>query len=83
VVSDIPEGLEKVAFGSADAYLGDLATASYYTEKLGLVNLKVSGEVKTPDQTLQHLAFGIRSDQPTLVSILNKTLHQYQKKKKR
>jgi len=83
VVSDIPEGLEKVAFGSADAYLGDLATASYYTEKLGLVNLKVSGEVKTPDQTLQHLAFGIRSDQPTLVSILNKTLQSISEKEKK
>jgi len=75
VVPDVPSGLEKVVFGSADAYLGDLATAAYHTEKSGFTNLQISGEGSFANNTLQSLAFGIRSDQPVLVSILNKGLH--------
>ncbi len=74
VVPDVPSGLEKVVFGSADAYLGDLATAAYHTEKSGFSNLQVSGEVAPPNKTFQNLAFGVRSDQPELVSIINKGL---------
>lgn len=74
VVPDVPSGLEKVVFGSADAYLGDLATAAYHTEKSGFSNLQVSGKVTPPNMTFQNLAFGIRSDQPELVSIINKGL---------
>src|SRR5690606_15408214 len=74
VVPDVPSGLEKVVFGSADAYLGDLATAAYHTEKSGFSNLQVSGKVSPPNMTFQNLAFGIRSDQPELVSIINKGL---------
>ena len=74
VVSDIPSGLEKVVFGSVDAYVGDLATAAYHVDKSGFANLQVSGKILDEGSGFQDLAFGIRSDQPELVSILNKGL---------
>ncbi|NLW75264.1 MAG: transporter substrate-binding domain-containing protein, partial [Methanomicrobiales archaeon] len=74
VVSNVPSGLEKVVFGSADAYLGDLATAAYHVEKSGFSNLQTSGTVYLPELKLHDLAFGIRNDQPELISIINKGL---------
>lgn len=74
VVPDIPTGLEKVVFGSADAYFGDYATAAYHVEREGLSNLQVSGEYLPSDPKYYQMAFGVRSDYPMLVSILNKGL---------
>jgi len=71
-VPDVKTGLTKVAFGSADAYLGDLATITYEIEKEGITNLKVSGEYAPADEGPLQFAFGVRNDQPVLVSILNK-----------
>jgi ABC-type amino acid transport substrate-binding protein/signal transduction histidine kinase len=71
-VPDVKTGLTKVAFGSADAYLGDLATVTYVVEKEGITNLKVSGEYAPLGEGPLQFAFGVRNDQPVLVSILNK-----------
>ena len=71
-VPDVKTGLTKVAFGSADAYLGDLATVTYIVEKEGITNLKVSGEYAPKGEGPLQFAFGVRNDQPVLVSILNK-----------
>lgn len=83
VVPDVASGLEKVVFGSADAYVGDLATAAYHTEKLGFTNLQVSGVITPSDASFQNLAFGIRSDQPALVSIINKGLRSLPESRKK
>lgn len=74
LVPDVQTGLEKVVFGSADAYFGDYATAAYHVERLGLANLQLSGEYLPSDPKYYQMAFGIRSDYPMLVSILNKGL---------
>jgi len=73
-VPDVETGLTKVAFGSADAYLGDLATVTYVVEREGITNLKVSGEYAPEGEGPLQFAFGVRNDQPMLVSILNKGL---------
>ncbi|WP_324327715.1 transporter substrate-binding domain-containing protein [Methanospirillum sp.] len=83
VVPDVALGLEKVVFGSADAYVGDLATAAYHTEKLGFTNLQVSGVIAPSDTSFHNLAFGIRSDQPVLVSIINKGLRSLPESRKK
>ncbi|MFA4861846.1 transporter substrate-binding domain-containing protein [Methanoregula sp.] len=71
-VADVKTGLTKVAFGSADAYLGDLATVTYVVEKEGITNLKVSGEYAPSGAGPLQFAFGVRNDRPVLVSVLNK-----------
>ena len=42
-VSDVTEGLQAVAFGQVDAYIENLAVASYYISHHGISNLKVVG----------------------------------------
>jgi PAS domain S-box-containing protein len=71
-VPDVKTGLAKVSFGSADAYLGDLATVTSQVETQGFTNLKVSGEYAPPGEGPFQFAFGVRNDQPELVAIMNK-----------
>ena len=71
-VPDVKTGLNMVAFGSADAYLGDLATVTAMVEKQGISNLKVSGEYEPSNEQPFEFAFGVRKDQPLLVSIMDK-----------
>ncbi|MDO9326147.1 MAG: transporter substrate-binding domain-containing protein [Methanoregula sp.] len=73
-VPNVETGLTKVAFGSADAYLGDLATATYAADTKGIGNLRVTGEYVPAGQEPYQYAFGVRNDQPELVSVLNKGL---------
>ena len=42
-VNDVSEGLRTVAFGQADAFVENLAVASYYISQHGIANLKVAG----------------------------------------
>lgn len=42
-VPDVTEGLQAVAFGQVDAYIENLAVASYYISHHGISNLKVVG----------------------------------------
>ncbi|WP_281560059.1 diguanylate cyclase [Thalassomonas sp. RHCl1] len=64
------EALQKLSFGSADAMLLNLGTASYQIQALKLTNLRVSGEI---DYTYQ-LAFAVRSELSPLIPILDKVL---------
>jgi PAS domain S-box-containing protein len=73
-VPNIRTGLQKVSFGSADAYFGDLATASWYVDREGLTNLHIAGEYTPPDPAQFQLAVGIRNNEPVLREILNKGL---------
>jgi len=61
--------LTQVANGKADAYIGNLAVASYLMVKHGLSNLKVAAPSGYEDDAL---AMGIRKDWPELVTIINK-----------
>jgi len=68
LVSDLKAALRKVSFGMADAFVGDLATASFYIESEGITNLKLAGETDPPNIS----GFAVRSDWPELSSILEK-----------
>ncbi|MBT3879834.1 MAG: transporter substrate-binding domain-containing protein [Candidatus Scalindua sp.] len=67
-------GLSAVATGRVDAYVGDLGVISYLIQEKNLGNLKVAGDSGLGFQTNFHLATGVRSDWPELVTILNKGL---------
>jgi PAS domain S-box-containing protein len=72
LVKTTEEALEKVSKGKLDAFVGDLATITYATQKLGLKNLKVAA---TTPYKLQ-MAFGVRKDWPELVPLLNRVLRE-------
>ncbi len=68
LANDISTGLREVSFGKIDAFIGDLATTSYYIEQNKIVNLKIASEIKPSNVS----GFAVRSDWPELVSILDK-----------
>jgi|GEM_PF-1216565 len=63
--------LEAVATGKADAYIGNLAVASYLIEKKGFVNLNVAAPSPYPEDAY---SMGVRKDWPELAHILDKAL---------
>ena len=71
VVETTEEALMTLATGQADAYLGNLAVATYVIEERGLSNLKVAAPAPygTHDQ-----AMGVREDWPVLVRLLDRGL---------
>lgn len=68
--ADAETGLKQVSQGKLDAFIVDLPTLDYISEKLGLSNLKVSGG--TPYSFPLH--FGLTKNEPLLGSIINKAL---------
>ncbi len=72
VVPDVQTGLRKVSFGMVDAFVGNLATATYYINEEGITNLRMSGE----SGHAYELAFASRKDWPILNQILEKGLAQ-------
>ena len=68
--ADLKTALRKVSFGMSDAFVGDLATASYYIQSEGITNLRVAGETEPPNIS----GFAVRSDWPELASILEKSV---------
>jgi len=69
-VPDMLTGLRRVSFGTDDAMIENVATASWCIEREGITNLMISGE--TPYTA--RLSFAARNDWPLLTSILEKTL---------
>lgn len=69
-LKNVQEALEMVAFKKVYAYVGNIATASYYIKKLGFTNIKVAGE--TPYRF--ELSMAGRDDWPILTKIMQKTM---------
>lgn len=74
VVPTIRDALRDVSLGREDAYIGEVATTSWYVEEEGLTNLHIVGEYVPEDPEKFNLAIGVRSDEPELLAILNKGL---------
>lgn len=79
VVPDVQTGLRKVSFGTSDAFVENLATASYYIEKEGIANLRIAGE----SGYAYKMALASRKDWPLLNRILEKGLAQISKAEKK
>jgi signal transduction histidine kinase len=71
-VDTVEMGLKKVSFGVVDAYVGDVATVTYWITKTQITNLRIAGETGMNYE----ICFGVRNDWSILRSILDKTLKQ-------
>lgn len=67
---DVGGAISAVALGDADAYVGDLASATQSIDRLGIRNLKVAGE--SPYAFPFRIA--VRKDWPEAVGLLNKAI---------
>ncbi len=76
---DIDEALLALSRGNVDAYIGDTASNSYTSIKLGLTNLRVAA----PTDYRFELAFGVRKDWPELIPILNRFIDSIPLQEKR
>jgi len=70
LTKDTEEALRALSKKRIDAFVGDLASITYITQKLGLTNLKIV--TTTPYK--YELGFAVRKDWPDLVNILNISL---------
>lgn len=68
-VDNALDALIKVASGEADAYVGNIAVASYLIDRNVLSNIQMGASAGMGQL---ELSMGVRSDYATLVSILNK-----------
>jgi|GEM_PF-1709276 len=64
--------LQQLSSGVTDAYIENLAVASYLMQKHNITNLKISSPSDGP--TSKDLVMGVRNDWPEMVSILDKAL---------
>jgi PAS domain S-box-containing protein len=69
---NIETALKKVSFGMADAMVGYMATAAHHIERLGISNLKISGETVS----VLDICFAVNKETPHLRNILNQVLEQ-------
>ncbi len=68
--ADVRDALKKLENGEVDAYVGSTMSTGYYLGEMGITNIKLATE--TPYR--YELSFGVRSDWPELLPILNKAL---------
>jgi len=70
-VNDVPEKLEAVSMGKADACVANLAVATYFIGRHGYSNLRVAAPTPWEEN---RLAMAVRGDMPMLLPILQKAL---------
>ena len=76
--STLEEALTMVSQGDADAYVGEVMTASYAMKKSGLANLQFAGQTDYQSE----FSFAAHKDHPELISIIDKVLSQISSEKK-
>ena len=74
----LKEALIMVSEGHADAYVGEVMTASYAMTKAGLVNLQFAGHTHYQSE----FRFAVHKDSPELNSIIEKALAQISQEEK-
>lgn len=67
----VEKAIKAVMDGKETAFVGNLATTSYYIKSAGITNLNY---ITIDTITNQSLCFGVRNDWPELTSIINKVL---------
>lgn len=71
IVSTPLDALKSVSTGSADAFIDNLASATWLIEKHGIANLKVAAPTQHENYNLY---MAVRKDWPELLAIVNKAL---------
>ena len=69
-VDDVLEGLRITAFGQVEAFVANLAVASYHISQQGISNLKVAGRT----DYVFNLSIGVSNKYPLLFSSIQKAL---------
>lgn len=72
VVPSTQAGLQKLSFGMSDAFIENVATASYSLQESALTNIRLAGSTDFK----YRWAIGVRKDMQMLQQILNKGLKQ-------
>ncbi len=67
----LQEALQALSSGHVDAFVGNVASSSYWIRQLNLTNLKVAAPVS---HDVYQLHFAVRNDWPILIDIINKGL---------
>ncbi|PHS37849.1 MAG: hypothetical protein COB07_09900 [Sulfurovum sp.] len=76
--ANVLEALIAVDTQEADAFVGDNISTAYIIKENFLNNLKIAGDIK--DKKPENLHMGVHKDNPLLLSILNKSLHNINEK---
>jgi PAS domain S-box-containing protein len=72
LVPDTKTGLRKVSLGQSDAFISDLAVASYFIEQEAITNLRIVGE----SGFVYRMGFAIRNDWPELTAMIDQALQE-------
>jgi len=81
-VQNALQGLEAVAYGEADAYIGYLGTVAYLMATRFLGSLQICGETNAPELGPQGLHIAVRQEMHLLRNILQKAMDDLTDKEK-